>query len=147
MIVDANLLLFAVDENSSHNAAAAAWLEQTLNGDTRVGLPWQTIGAFLRIVTHPRVTENPLSGTDAWRYVEQWLAVPVVWVPPATENTARVYARLCAQVAITGNLVPDAQLAALAIEHGVEVASADTDFMRFPGLRWTNPLSTNPNRS
>lgn len=93
MIVDANLLLHAVDENSTHNAAAAAWLEETLDGDRRVGLPWQTIGAFLRIVTHPRVTENPLPATDA-----------------------------------------------LAVEHGVEIASADTDFMRFPGLRWNNPL-------
>ncbi len=140
MIVDANLLLYAVDENSTHNAAAAAWLEETLDGDSRVGLPWQTIGAFLRIVTHPRVAENPLSAADAWRYVEDWLAVPVVWIPPATEITARVYARLCAQVEVTGNLVPDAQLAALAVEHGVEIASADTDFMRFPGLRWTNPV-------
>lgn len=141
MIVDANLLLYAVDENSAHNAAAGAWLEQTLGGDSRVGLPWQTIGAFLRIVTHPRVTENPLTAADAWRYVEDWLAVPVVWIPPATETTARVYARLSAHVEITANLVPDAQLAALALEHGVEIASADTDFLRFPGLRWTNPLA------
>lgn len=140
MIVDANLLLYAVDEDSAHNAAAATWLEQTLDGDSRIGLPWQTIGAFLRIVTHPRVTENPLSTAAAWNYIEDWLAVPVVWIPPATEKTARVYARLCAQVEITGNLVPDAQLAALALEHGVEIASADTDFVRFPGLRWTNPL-------
>lgn len=71
----------------------------------------------------------------------EWLAVPVVWIPPATETTALVYARLCEQVQITGNLVLDAQLAALAVEHGVELASADTDFMRFPGLRWMNPLS------
>lgn len=141
MIVDANLLLYAVDENSAHNAAAAAWLEEVLDGDSRIGLPWQTIGAFLRIVTHPRVAENPLSGPDAWRYVAQWLAVPVVWIPPATETTARVYERLCGEVEITGNLVPDAQLAALAVEYGVELASADTDFMRFPGLRWFNPLS------
>lgn len=140
MIVDANLLLYAVDEKSTHNPTAAVWLQETLDGDSRVGLPWQTIGAFLRIVTHPRVTENPLSGTEAWRYVQEWLAVPVVWIPPATEITARVYARLCAQVEISGNLVPDAQLAALAIEHGVEIASADTDFMRFPGIRLTNPL-------
>ncbi|HEY1841064.1 MAG TPA: TA system VapC family ribonuclease toxin [Mycobacterium sp.] len=140
MIVDANLLLYAVDENSSHNEAAAAWLQQALDGDSRVGIPWQTIGAFLRIATHPRVTENPLPAADAWGYIEEWLAVPVVWIPTATQLTARVYGRLCEQVEITGNLVPDAQLAALAIEHGVEIASADTDFMRFPGLRWTNPL-------
>ncbi|GAB3221081.1 TA system VapC family ribonuclease toxin [Mycolicibacterium hippocampi] len=141
MIVDANLLLYAVDETSAHNATAASWLEGVLNGDSRIGLPWQTIGAFLRIATHPRVAENPLSGTDAWRYVAEWLAVPVVWIPPATETTARVYERLCGQVETTGNLVPDAQLAALAVEYGVELASADTDFVRFPGLRWINPLS------
>jgi toxin-antitoxin system PIN domain toxin len=133
-----------VDENSAHNAAAASWLEEVLDGDSRVGLPWQTIGAFLRIATHPRVAENPLSGSDASRYVADWLAVPVVWIPPATETTARVYARLCEQVEITGNLVPDAQLAALAVEHGVELVSADTDFMRFPGLRWMNPLCASP---
>lgn len=141
MIVDANLLLYAVDENSVHNAAAASWLEDVLDGDSRVGLPWQTIGAFLRIATHPRVARNPLSGREAWRFVADWLAVPVVWIPPATETTARVYAKMCEHVEIAGNLVPDAQLAALAIEYGVVLASADTDFMRFPGLRWTNPLS------
>jgi toxin-antitoxin system PIN domain toxin len=141
MIVDANLLLYAVDEASVHNAAAAAWLEETLDGDSRVGIPWQTIGAFLRIVTHPRVADNPLSPAEAWGYVAEWLAAPVVWIPPATDATARVYAKLCAQVEITGNLVPDAQPAALALEHGVEIASADTDFMRFPGLRRMNPLA------
>src|SRR5690625_4632676 len=140
MIVDANLLLYAVDEDSKHNPAAAAWLQETLNGPKRVGLPWQTIGAFLRIVTHPRVAQNPLSASDAWSYVAGWLAVPVVWIPPASESTAQAYARICAQVDVTGNLVPDAQLAALAIEHGVELASADSDFQRFPGLRWINPL-------
>jgi len=141
MIVDANLLLYAVDETSAHHIAAGSWLQEVLNGDSRVGLPWQTVGAFLRISTHPRVTEHPLSAADAWRYVQDWLAVPIAWIPPATDATARVYARLCAQVEITGNLVPDAQLAALAIENGVEIASADTDFLRFPGLRWMNPLS------
>lgn len=141
MIVDANLLLYAVDDSSGHNAAAASWLQEVLAGDSRVGLPWQTIGAFLRIATHPRVAENPLSGAVAMQYVAEWLAIPVVWIPPATESTARVYARLCEQVEITGNLVPDAQLAALALEHGTELVSADTDFTRFPGLRWTNPLS------
>lgn len=95
----------------------------------------------LRIATHPSVAENPLSGPDAWCYVAEWLAVPVVWIPPAAETTARVYQRLCGQVEITANLVPDAQLAALAIEYGVELASADTDFVRFPGPRWINPLS------
>lgn len=142
MLLDANLLLYAVDANSKHNLKAAAWLEETLNGANRVGLPWQTIGAFLRIVTHPRVTADPLTGPEAWKYVSDWLAVPVVWIPPATESTARAYAKICTQVDVTGNLVPDAQLAALGIEHGIEVASADSDFQRFPGLRWINPLAS-----
>lgn len=146
MLLDANLLLYAVDADSKHNSAAAAWLDESLNGANRVGLPWQTIGAFLRIVTHPRATENPLTGSEAWGYVADWLAVPVVWIPPATASTAQVYAAICAQADVTGNLVPDAQLAALAIEHGLELASADSDFQRFPGLRWINPLEGKPHR-
>jgi uncharacterized protein len=141
MLLDANLLLYAVDTESRYHEAASAWLTETLNGDRRVGLPWQTIGAFLRIVTHPRVAENPLSGTQAWSHVAGWLDADPVWVPPATERTAAVLASLHDQVPITGNLVPDAQLAALALEHGLTVMSADTDFARFPDLRWVNPLS------
>ncbi|MCB0937733.1 MAG: VapC toxin family PIN domain ribonuclease [Mycobacterium sp.] len=110
----------------------------------RFGLPWQTLAAFLRTVTHPRVAENMLCAADSWRYVADWLAAPVVWIPPATENTARVWARLREQVEVTGNLVPDAQLAATAVEHETELVSAETDFMRLPGLRWINPLSASP---
>lgn len=142
MLLDANLLLYAVDAESPYNAAAAAWLTEVCNGDRRVGLPWQTIGAFVRIVTHPRVTTDPLSGAQAWQYVADWLAAPPVWVPPATERTAAILGRLTEAVPVTGNLVPDAQLAALALEHGLTVMTADTDFARFPGVAWHNPLST-----
>jgi len=140
MLVDANLLLYAIDASSPFNNKAASWLEDVLNGDRRVGLPWQTIGAFLRISTHPKVAMNPLSSTEAWGFVNDWLAADPVWVPPATERTAATYGRLVEGMEITGNLVTDAQLAALAIEHGLVVCSADTDFARFPGLRWQNPL-------
>ena len=140
MIVDANVLLCAVAQQSPHHRAAAAWLDRALAGGTRVGLPWQTIGAFLRIVTHPRVTTYPLTATQAQRYVDDWLAADPVWVPPATERTAAVYAELARTHHVTGNLVPDAQLAALALEFGVEVASADSDFARFEQVRWINPL-------
>ena len=139
-MVDANLLLYAVDSGSPFNGRASAWLEEVLNGDRRVGLAWQTIGAFLRISTHPRVATNPLRSADAWGFVTDWLASDPVWIPPATERTAAVYGRLVVELDITGNLVTDAQLAALAIEHGLVVCSADTDFARFPGLRWENPL-------
>ncbi|MGH9077973.1 MAG: TA system VapC family ribonuclease toxin [Acidimicrobiales bacterium] len=140
MLVDANLLLYAVDARSPHHSRAARWLQEILNADRRVGLPWQTIGAFLRISTHPRASANPLSPADAWAYVESWLAAGPVWIPPATERTAAVLGRLVARHQISANLIPDAQLAALAIEHGLVVCSADTDFGRFDELRWRNPL-------
>ncbi len=142
MLLDANLLLYAVDARSPQNRAASAWLETVLNGDRRVGIPWQTVGAFLRISTHPRVTTEPLSALDAWAYVESWLAADPVWVPPATGATASVLRRLVATYHVTGNLVPDAQLAALAIEHGLVLCSADGDFARFDELRWENPLAS-----
>lgn len=140
MIVDANLLLYAVDNTSPHHRAATAWLEGVMTGPLRIGLPWQTIGAFLRIVTHPRVTANPLDGAAAWEYVQDWLGQPRVWIPPAGEATAIILGELVTE-GVTGNLIPDAQLAALAIEHGVPVASNDSDFARFPACRWFNPLA------
>ena len=140
MLLDANLLLYAVAERSPHNAVAADWLQRTLRGERRVGIPWQTIGAFLRIITHPRVTTQPLSSSEAWSYVQSWLDVDVVWIPPATEATAAILNGLIQRYEITGNLVTDAQLAALAIEHGLVLMSADTDFARFRELRWENPL-------
>lgn len=141
MIVDANILLYAVDRSASHHRAAAEWLSGALRGHELVGLPWQTLGAFLRIATHPRITARPLTVEAAQAYVDEWLATEPVWVPPATERTARVYADLGRRHRITGNLVPDAQLAALALENGVAVVSADSDFARFTEVRWINPLT------
>ena len=141
MLLDANLLLYAADNSSDRHATARDWLTAALSGSRRVGIPWQTIGAFLRISTHPRVTTNPLTGAEAWQFVTDWLDADPVWIPPATERTAEVLSELIDAVPITGNIVPDAQLAALAIEHGLAVYSADTDFARFPGLTWVNPLA------
>lgn len=140
MIVDANILLYAVDSLSPHHARAADWLTQALNGDERIGLPWQTLGAFTRIATHPRVSANPLTADQAQSHVDAWLASEPTWVPPATEATAHLYSMLARRHGVTGNLVPDAQLAALALELGVAVISADSDFARFPEVRWINPL-------
>ncbi|MGY1665128.1 TA system VapC family ribonuclease toxin [Geodermatophilus sp. SYSU D00696] len=141
MLVDANLLLYAVSTAAPQHEAARAWWETTLDGAGRVGLPWQTIGAFVRIATHSRVTRRPLTAEEAWSYVAEWLEVDGVWVPAATERTARILGDLLRRTGATGNLVPDAQLAALAIEHGLAVATADTDFARFPGVRWVDPLA------
>jgi toxin-antitoxin system PIN domain toxin len=140
MLLDANILLYAIDQASPHHKPAASWLTETLNGTQRVALPWQTIGAFVRISTHPRISENPLSGAIAWGIVETWLSRELIWIPPTSERTARIFGDLVSASGATGNLVTDAQLAALAIEHGLPVVSADTDFDRFTGVRRINPI-------
>lgn len=128
MLVDANILLFAVDETSRFHTPAARWLTDQLNGPRRVGLPWQSLAAFLRISTHPRASERPLSPTDAWGHVEDWLASDAAWVPLPTERHADLLGSLIAAYDLRGNVISDADLAALAIEHGLTVCSADTDF-------------------
>lgn len=141
MIVDANILLYATDSTSPHHGRSAAWLTEALNGDVRVGLPWQSVAAFLRISTHPRITADPLTSAAAQQHVDRWLEASASWVPPATGRTMALYRDLALRHHITGNLVPDAHLAALALEYGVAVVSADTDFARFPEVRWVNPLA------
>lgn len=142
MLVDANILLFAVDSESPFHSAATRWLTEQLNGPRRVGLPWQSLGAFLRISTHPRAAERPLSPVAAWSQVERWLAAEPAWIPAPTERHADVLGGLIAKHHLRGNLVSDAQLAALAIEHGLTVCSADSDFARFGEIRWENPVRT-----
>jgi toxin-antitoxin system PIN domain toxin len=140
MLVDANLLLYATDERSPHNPPAVEWIEKQLNGSRRVGLPWQCLAAFLRVSTHPRVLASPLSPADAWRQVEEWLVAPAAWVPAPGPAHAELLGELLVRHEISGNLVPDAQLAALALEHGLTVCSTDTDFARFTEVSWENPL-------
>ena len=141
MLVDANILLFAADTTAAHHEKAANWLTEQLNGDRRVGLPWESLAAFMRIATHPRAAAQPLTPTEAWKHVEDWLAVPIVWVPVATERHAAVFGNLVTKYGLAGNLIPDAHLAALAIQHGLTVCSADTDFARFSEINWSNPLA------
>jgi len=140
-LIDANLLLYAVNRDAPEQPRAAAWLEDQLNGDSRVGLPWESLTAFLRLATHPRVTSRPLAPARAWAFVRDWLAVPVTWTPVPTERHAEVMDRLLTTYRPTGKLIPDAHLAAIAIEHGLDVCSADTDFVRFSEIRWINPLA------
>lgn len=140
MLVDANILLFAVDESSPFHAAAAEWLTRQLDGSRRVGFPWEALNAFLRISTNPRAAEHPLAPEEAWSHVDDWLAADVAWIPLPTGRHADVVRSLVVSHQLSGNLVADAHLAALAIEHGLSVASADSDFARFPELRWENPL-------
>lgn len=142
MLLDANLLLFAADKESRFHTKAHKWLTDQLDGDRRIGMPWLSLGAFLRIATNPRIYELPLDPVEAWGYIEDWLANDMVWVPTSTERHAEILGELVKRYQLRGNLIPDAQLAALAIEHGLEVCSADTDFARFTEIRWGNPLAS-----
>ena len=141
IFVDANLLIYAFDDTSPHYPAAHGWLDRQLSGAAAVGIPWESTTAFLRIVTNPRIFRRATSTASAWQQVEEWLACDVAWVPQATERHAAVLGELLLLPGIRANHIPDAHLAALAIEHGLTLCSADGGFARFPRLRWMNPLT------
>lgn len=141
MLIDANLLLFAVDSAAPDHDRASEWLTDQINGERPVGIPWESLTAFVRIATHPRASDRPMAPPDAWAFVTDWLAAPTVWIPAPTERHADVLGGLVIKYRVAGNLLPDAHLAAIAIQHGLEVCSADTDFSRFAEIRWHNPLA------
>jgi uncharacterized protein len=140
MLIDANLLLYAVHERAAQHATAAEWLTERLNGPRRVGLPWQSLAAFLRIATHPRAFGRPLPASTAWARVNDWLSAPVAWIPEPGPEHARILGQIITAHDVRGNLIPDALLVALAVEHGLTIYSTDTDFARFDEVRWENPL-------
>ncbi|CAN5184341.1 type II toxin-antitoxin system VapC family toxin [soil metagenome] len=140
MILDANLLLYARNIADPRHERAAAVVQEALNGPRRVGLPWQSLIAFLRIATHPRVFPSPLTASAAAEQVQDWLAAPSAWVPVATPRHGEIFLELVRDLRITGALISDAHLAALALEHGVAIWSTDADFARFDGLSWKDPL-------
>jgi toxin-antitoxin system PIN domain toxin len=142
-IPDLNLLIYAVDRGSPDHAAAVAWWNATLSGSETVGLSWTVLLGFVRLTTSARVVRAPLTSGAALDYVDRWLGLPVTTVVDPTGRHAQVLRDLLEMTGTAGNLVADAHLAALAIEHGAELCSADRDFGRFPGLKWTNPLAAN----
>jgi len=141
ILVDVNILLYASNDEAVHHAKSREWLDGKLGGAAPVGLPWLTLLGFLRIATNPRAFRNPLTMETAWQQVSAWLSAETVWTPEPTERHAGVLSQLLALPGVYGNLVTDAHLAALAIEHGLTLCSTDGDFARFPGLTWLNPLS------
>lgn len=141
MLIDANILLYSIDEDSPFHATAREWLTTALNGPQRVGLPWQSLGAFIRISTNPRALRHPLTPEEAWAYVEDWLDAPAAWVPAPGVGHATLLKRLLVELDLRAGLVSDAALAALCLEHGLAIVSADSDFARFPDLRWVNPCA------
>lgn len=141
MIVDANVLIYAVSEGSTFHDQARQWLDDALNGPSRIGLPWASLTAFQRIITHPRAAENPLSPEDAWSFVTDWLEADQAWIPSAGPRHAEILGGLISAGGLRGNLITDAHIAAIALEHGVGVASFDSDFARFGDLAWLNPAT------
>jgi uncharacterized protein len=142
ILVDANLLVYAHVRTFLQHESARAWLDEQLNGNSPVGLPWHSLLAFLRIVTNPRVFQNPETMAGAWNQVEEWLDCEPAWIPEPTDRHREVLGTLLAGSGMQANLVPDAHLASLAIEHGLILCSTDGDFARFQSLRRQNPLST-----
>jgi toxin-antitoxin system PIN domain toxin len=116
-------------------------LDERLNGAPAVGLPWPSLLSFVRLVSNPRIFSRPETISSAWQQVQAWLDCPCVWIPSPTERHREVLGPLLGATTSRANLIPDAHLAALAIEHGLTLHSSDGDFARFPGLRWENPLS------
>ena len=139
ILLDANILVYSYVPSSPNHSAARAWLQDRLNGSARVGLPWPTLLAFVRLTGNRAVVSKPLSLGDAWSHVRQWLALPHTWTPLPTERHEAVLDDLLAGES-RPDLVNDAHLAALAIEHGLTLCSTDGDFARFEGVRWENPL-------
>lgn len=141
-LVDANILVYAVDARASQHEAARRWLDEKLALRAQyVGLPWPSILAFLRLVTNPRMYSPPASASDAWERAEEWLARPAAWVPLPGPRHQQLLGETIRESAPTGNLFPDAHLAALAREHGLTVASTDTDFVKFRSVSWFNPVT------
>ena len=141
ILVDANLLIYAVDADSPRHRGAREWLEETLSGTTRVGLAWIVMLAFVRITTRSGIVRKPLSPESAFAYVDSWLDQPFVTTVAPGEHHWPLFRNLSLATGTAGNLTSDAHLAALAIEHGCAVYSTDNDFKRFPGIEHVNPLA------
>lgn len=140
ILVDANILLYAEDQESAQHIAAREWWDAQLSGASPVCLSWAVLGAFIRIGTNPRVFEHPLSLEQALARVQSWLDQPCTRIVNPTDRHWIVFQKMLVQGQAVANLTSDAHLAALANEHGCELNSTDNDFSRFPGLKWRNPL-------
>ena len=140
IVPDINLLIYAYNDGSPLHDPARVWWEGVVNGNERVGIPWVVSTGFVRLMTHPRVLDRPAAPLEAIDYVNQWFRYPHIGpINPSSEHISH-FRRNLAAAGVGGNLVADAHIAALAMEYQAEVHSNDTDFSRFPGLLWRNPL-------
>lgn len=144
ILVDANLLLYAEDSASEHHEAARAWWDAQLSGSEPVGLCWPVLNAFIRIGTNVRLHQRPLTLREATDRVQSWFAQPCVRIVQPSDHHWDIFQQMLRGGNAVGNLVSDAHLAALAIEHNCVLQSTDADFSRFRGLKWKNPLRGRP---
>lgn len=140
ILVDANLLLYAEDSLSEHHQAARIWWDEQLSGSAPVCLCWPVLIAFIRIGTNVRLHDRPLTINEAIERMQSWFDQPCVTMLHPTDEHWAIFQRMVRTGRATGNLVSDAHLAALAIEHGCTLHSTDGDFARFKGLKWKNPI-------
>ncbi len=140
IVCDANLLIYAYDSGATQHARARAWVEKALSGIDLVGIPWQSILAFLRFMTNRRLPGSRFSLEQACEIVDDWLGQPNVKLLTPGEQHWRSLRGLLVEGQALGPLVSDAEIAALTMENGGILQTADRDFARFPGLRWVNPL-------
>jgi len=141
ILIDVNILVYAYRADSPNHQAYASWLEEVVNGDAAYGLSDVVLSGFLRVVTHPRVFTPPSPVKDALIFANQIRGQSHCVAIRPREQHWDLFCRLCEGVEAKGNLIPDAYLAALAIESGCEWITTDRDFSRFPGLRWRHPLT------
>lgn len=140
IVVDANLLIYSYDTRSPHYLRSSAWIEAVFSGAEPVGLPWQSVSAFLRVVTNRRLPGRGVTLPEAVESVEEWLKQPNVRILVPGDRYWNLLRKMIVDGQASGPLVSDAEIAALTIEYGGILHSADRDFARFPGLRWVNPL-------
>lgn len=141
IVLDANLLIYSYNSGSAYHKQARAWLESSLSNADVVGLPWQAVSAFLRVMTNPKLPGERFSLGQAAQIVDLWLAHPNVQILAPGDRYWTLFRTMVVEGRAAGPLVSDAEIAALAVEYGGVLHTADRDFARFPGLRWVNPLS------
>jgi uncharacterized protein len=141
IIVDTNLLIYAVNESSPFHLPTKTWLEQAINGSEEIGLPEMVLLGVVRIITQARIVQTAVSAKTAVEVVRAWLAQPNVRLLLSTPRSFEASLNLMAEIGVAGNLSTDAHIAALALLHNAQVATVDTDFQRFPQLKWFNPLA------
>lgn len=145
ILVDSNLLLYAHDTLSEFHSTARQWWDAQLSGTKPVCLSWPVVSAFMRIATSTRLHRRPMTSQEAIERIQSWFDQPCVRVVTATERHWNIFRDLLRESNAISNLVYDAHLAALAVEHNCELHSSDQDFSRFRGLKWKNPLRKEPN--